>query len=115
MNQNKERSRPQVARYRLMNDDEEFEASPNEYSSDEEEENQANRASRDQSEPQGSNFGRANVNSNATSKWGGSISASRFDKPKGINRGHFLSNLETCFVRQVSLDTVYNTVELAQN
>ena len=30
----KQRSRPQVARYRLMNDDEEFEASPNEYSSD---------------------------------------------------------------------------------
>ena len=29
----KQRSRPQVARYRLMNDDEEFEASPNEYSS----------------------------------------------------------------------------------
>ena len=30
-NSKSERSRPQVARYRLMNDDEEFEASPNEY------------------------------------------------------------------------------------
>ena len=30
-NSAKERNRPQVARYRLMNDDEEFEASPNEF------------------------------------------------------------------------------------